>query len=115
METLKKLRLSMWKKLLHNYYAYRTTISNELSAFTFPPSREFIGYLSKTFTESTIALFENGPTFSAYEVSYDAGGTRGRAIYKTTVGTYPSFCAFKTVEEYQNSFAKGERPTEPHK
>jgi hypothetical protein len=108
METLKKLRLSIWKKLVENYCVYGSAIVYDFSRFTFPPSREFIGYLTRSFTESTIELYENGPTFSSYQVSFAKGKVHGQAIYKTTVDTYPSFSGFNTLEEYQRSFAKDE-------
>jgi hypothetical protein len=105
METLKKLRLSIWKKLVDQYYglSYR---SDGVSDFTFPPSAEFINYLVSSFSESTIEGFENGPTFSSYQVSYHNGNVYGHAIYKTTVTTYPRFSSFKTMEEYKRSFKK---------
>jgi hypothetical protein len=105
METLKKLRLSIWKNFVKNYFAPSSTSYHDFGDFTFPPSNEFLSDLRKSFSESTIRKFENGPTFSAYQVSYDAGGRHGTAIYKTTTATYPLFNGFDTLEEYKSSFS----------
>jgi hypothetical protein len=105
METLKKLRLSIWKNFVKNYFSPASTTYQDYGDFTFPPSHEFIHDLRKSFSESTIQKYENGPTFSAYQVSYDVGGRHGTAIYKTTTATYPRFNGFETEEEYKRSFS----------
>ena len=105
METLKKFRLSIWKNFVKNYFSPASTIYHDFGDFTFPPSFEFINDLKRSFSESTIQRFENGPTFSSYQVSYDMGGKHGTAIYKTTTATYPAFSGFATEEEYKRSFS----------
>lgn len=105
MDTLRKLRLSMWKRIVEQYYMYSSIITYDKRDFTFPPSREFIDYLMRSFTESTVERYENGPTFSSYHVSYAKGKVHGEAIFKTTVATYPQFSGFTSLEDYQRSFA----------
>lgn len=109
MDTLKKLRLSMWKRKVEQYYMYNSILTYDKRDFTFPPSQEFIDYLMRSFTESTVERYENGPTFSSYHVSYAKGKVHGEAIFKTTVTTYPQFSSFTSLEEYQRSFSKDER------
>jgi hypothetical protein len=103
MELIKKTK-PMWDVLLDKYFAPATTIASNVGDFTFPPTEDLVQQLTSTYTMARVDMFENGPTFSAYNVDYNIGGIKGNAIYKTTVTTYPEFCMFDTVEEYEMSF-----------
>lgn len=111
MELLSKLKPGFWEMLSHKYemwsnkfFTPSTTVCQNTGVFTFQPSKEFIAELKDSFTMAKIEQFENGPTYSAYHVSYFIGAHKGDAIYKTTMLTYPDFTMYDSVEEYRLSF-----------
>ncbi|MBS1689339.1 MAG: hypothetical protein JSS96_11480 [Bacteroidetes bacterium] len=98
------LRSSEWEAKLNNHTAVIDTVNEKFCEFTFKPSEEMLAEITNNYSNAVIEEYENSPGFSSYKVHFDIAGTKGEAIYKTTLQLYPMFEDFDTEDEYMRSF-----------
>ena len=111
MSILKKLKLSIWKKLSVTYkYSEVEGLVSAYDKYRYPPSAVLMKDLQRTFTRSKIEGFENGINFSSYHISWFNDDQLGHSIYKTTTSTYPVFTRYDSVEAYFDSFSVAQTP-----